>query len=217
MDTPARPTGSGARVERAALCDLLARLGPDQPTMCGGWTTRDLAAHLVVRERRPLTIPGLVLPPFAGYTDRVRRRFARRPFPDLVELLRQPPRWSPARVGWIDQAVNSLELFIHHEDVRRARPDWAPRPLPAGFHRLLWSRVRPYARLRLRRFPAPVVIQALGYGQVRVGHPSGPAVGLTGDPGELAIFLTGRQRVARVALSGPAALTGRLSAARLGL
>ncbi len=40
--------------ERAELCDLFDELGPDAPTLCGDWTTADLAAHLVVRERNPL-------------------------------------------------------------------------------------------------------------------------------------------------------------------
>ncbi|MGH3682284.1 MAG: maleylpyruvate isomerase family mycothiol-dependent enzyme, partial [Natronosporangium sp.] len=73
-----------ARAERLALCDLLTDLGPDQPTLCAGWTTRDLAAHLVARERRPLAAPGLILRPLAGYTERVRQSVARRPFPVLV-------------------------------------------------------------------------------------------------------------------------------------
>jgi hypothetical protein len=36
--------------ERLELCDLLLELGPDAPTLCEGWTTADLAAHLVLRE-----------------------------------------------------------------------------------------------------------------------------------------------------------------------
>ena len=33
-----------SKSERAALADLLEQLGPDQPTCCEGWTTRDLTA-----------------------------------------------------------------------------------------------------------------------------------------------------------------------------
>jgi uncharacterized protein (TIGR03083 family) len=40
-----------AKRERVLFADLLARVGPDEPTLCAGWTTRDLAAHIVVRER----------------------------------------------------------------------------------------------------------------------------------------------------------------------
>ena len=39
--------------ERAALSDDLLRIGPDRPTLCEGWKTRDLLAHLLVRERQP--------------------------------------------------------------------------------------------------------------------------------------------------------------------
>jgi uncharacterized protein (TIGR03085 family) len=203
-----------ARDERAELCDLLTALGPDQPTLCDGWTTRDLAAHLLVRERRPLAASGIALPPLARYAARVQRRLADRPFAELVDLLRRPPRWST--VDRVDRAVNSLEMFIHHEDVRRGQPDWQPRELRPGLARLLWSRMRPYARLRLRRFPATLVVHAPGHGQVRTGR-GGGEVRLTADPGELAVFLTGRQRAARVELAGPPELTTRLADARLGL
>ncbi len=54
-------SNSVARAERAALADLMLEVGPDSPTLCGDWTTRDLAAHLVLRERRP-EAAGLVVP-----------------------------------------------------------------------------------------------------------------------------------------------------------
>ena len=37
--------------ERLALCDLFDELGADAPTLLDGWTARDLAAHIVQRER----------------------------------------------------------------------------------------------------------------------------------------------------------------------
>ena len=42
-----------AELERAALCDTLEAVGPDVPTLCDPWTTAELAAHLVIRDRRP--------------------------------------------------------------------------------------------------------------------------------------------------------------------
>jgi hypothetical protein len=36
-------------VERAQLSDLFDELGPQAPTLLTPWTTRDLAAHLVLR------------------------------------------------------------------------------------------------------------------------------------------------------------------------
>ena len=39
--------------ERAALVRTLRDAGPEAPTLCEGWATKDLVAHMVVRERRP--------------------------------------------------------------------------------------------------------------------------------------------------------------------
>lgn len=50
------------QVERQGLSDLLLELGPDASTLCAGWDTVDLAVHLVVvRERKPLAAPGILL------------------------------------------------------------------------------------------------------------------------------------------------------------
>ena len=49
---------TAASRERAALVTTMRAVGPDAPTLCGDWTTRDLAAHLVLRERRPDAAPG---------------------------------------------------------------------------------------------------------------------------------------------------------------
>ena len=67
---------TAAQRERHALVDTMRAVGPDAPTLCGAWTTRDLAAHLVVREGRPDTTPGIMIPFLAGYTERVRRQAA---------------------------------------------------------------------------------------------------------------------------------------------
>jgi uncharacterized protein (TIGR03085 family) len=205
-----------ARLERAALCDLFEELGPDQPTLCDGWTTRDLAAHLVTRERRPDAAVGIIVGPLSGFTEQVRAAAAKRPYAELVSQLRRPPFWTMAGFGPMDRATNTLEFFIHHEDVLRAQPDWQPRKLDATTARALWHGVSGTARLSLRRFRAAVEITAPGYGTVRAG--SGPAqLTLTGEPGELVLFLSGRQRVARVELTGPEELTAKLRRARLGV
>ena len=53
---------TAAQRERSALVDTLRAVGPDAPTLCDGWKTRDLAAHLVVRERRLDATPGIMVP-----------------------------------------------------------------------------------------------------------------------------------------------------------
>jgi uncharacterized protein (TIGR03085 family) len=150
-----------ARSERRALADLLAVLGPDGATIIEGWSTRDLAAHLVVRDRRPDAGMGIILPPLSAYGERVRRSAAERPYSQLVERVRRAPWWSLVSNPLTDELVNLAEFFIHHEDVRRAQPGWQPRELPADLQAGLWRRVRGgLARLALRRFPATVGVRA---------------------------------------------------------
>ncbi|WBB80048.1 TIGR03085 family metal-binding protein [Micromonospora sp. WMMD882] len=204
-----------ARAERHALADLMLTLGPDAPTLNEGWSTRDLAAHLVVRERRPDAAGGILLPPLRGYAERVRLRLAGQPWAELVAQVRRPPVWSPLSNPLTDELVNTMEFFIHHEDVRRASPDWQPRELSAGLQGALWKRVAPLGRLALRRFPAALLVQAPGHGEFRCGR-GGEPLRVVGPPSELTIFLSGRQRAARAQLDGAAALVERLRAAPLG-
>ena len=203
-----------ARIERDRLADTLLDVGPDAQTLCEGWTAADLAAHLVVRERRPDAAGGIVLKPLAGWTAYVQRRYRDgHRFAELVAMVRHPPRWSPLELPGVDEATNLLEFFVHHEDVRRGQSGWEPRTLDPDFAGALWKRVPGMARLRLRRFPATVAVSAPGYGRVVLGG-GGPAVELRGEPGELILFLFGRQRAARVELNGPADLVAKLRTVR---
>ncbi|GAB3941097.1 TIGR03085 family metal-binding protein [Micromonospora vulcania] len=205
-----------ARAEREALADLLLALGPDAPTINEGWATRDLAAHLVLRERRPDAAGGIMVAPLRGYAERVRRRLADRPYPELVAQVRRPPVWSPVSNPLTDELANTLEFFIHHEDVRRASSGWQPRDLPPGLQAALWKRAAPMARLTLRRFPADLYVKAPGYGKISVGR-GGEPLRVVGAPAELVLFLSGRQRVARVQLDGPVAAARKLRNASLGM
>src|ERR1700716_221246 len=131
-----------AKDERSALCDLFTELGPDQPTLCDGWRTRDLAAHLVLRERRPDAAAGIMIKALAGHTQRVQDSYAARPWPELVELVRSgPPAWWPTAIDAVDEAVNAAEFFVHHEDVRRGQPGWEPRPPDAERDAAMWAAV----------------------------------------------------------------------------
>ena len=205
-----------ARAEREALADLLLALGPDAATINEGWATRDLAAHLVIRERRPDASLGIMLRSLRGYSERVRLAAAAQPYDELVGRVRHAPWWSPLSNPLTDELINLAEFFIHHEDVRRAQPDWRPRELSTGMQAALWQRTRGLGRLGLRRFGASVRVQAPGFGEATLGA-GGERLDLVGDPGELALFFFGRQRVARVQLTGPAALVERLRTARLGV
>ncbi|TMR10001.1 TIGR03085 family protein [Nonomuraea turkmeniaca] len=206
-----------ARGERAALCDLLDRLGPDAPTLCAGWTTYDLAAHLVLRERRPDAMGGIALKPLAGYTASVQNGLkAKHPYPELVGMVRKPGGVY-GLLPFLDEAVNALELFVHHEDVRRAQPSWEPRELSPDLDRLIWKRVSSGARLMLRRSPVGVVLHRLGGGVALGGPRQGARVEVTGTASELLMFCFGRQEHARVELAGDPSAVSRLREAHLGM
>jgi uncharacterized protein (TIGR03085 family) len=207
MPTSAVPVSQS---ERAALADLLEQLGPDQPTCCEGWTTRDLATHLVVRDRRPDTMPGLVLGgPFASWTQRMHERTsAARPYGVLVAEVRSgPPRWLPTAWPVLDRLVNTAEMVIHHEDVRRAQPGWAPRELPRAVHDQLWRTVPVLARgkaaphppggLAVRRSDVPDG----SAGSERRLRGGTPTTTVTGTPLELLLWVSGRPVVACVDLT----------------
>ncbi|MEU8002723.1 TIGR03085 family metal-binding protein [Catellatospora sp. NPDC049111] len=206
-----------AFAERLALADLMAEVGPDAPTLCGDWTVRDLLAHLLLRERRFDAAPGILIKRLAGRTAAVQQRIAARDFDTLLAELRRPPRWSPAGFGPLDELINLTEMFVHHEDVRRAAAGWAPRKLEPGLSEALWGQVRRRAPLLLRRYPVQVRVISPGHGTVTTGRAGTQPLNLTGTPSELLMFLTGRQGHARASLDGPPELTSRLRGARLGI
>lgn len=221
-----------ATAERAALCDLLDQLGPTAPTLCEGWDTQDLAAHLVAREGRLDHGPGLLFRPLAGYTERVRRSVRATPYPRLLARLRSgPPPFSPFRLPGVDENANALEMFVHHEDVRRAQPGWQRRVLDAETADTLWRRLRGGARLMARHSPVGLLLARSGDGTAGAGvagdadagvtttvvaKNAAPSVRVTGEPAELCLYLFGRREVAEVALSGDEAAIATLRAHSFG-
>ncbi|RKS74468.1 uncharacterized protein (TIGR03085 family) [Actinomadura pelletieri DSM 43383] len=192
------------RRERRLLADALAQAGPDAATLCSGWTARDLAAHLIVREGRPDAAPGILLSPLAFYTERVRRRTARGvPFDRLVERFRQgPPKFSPYALPGVDKNANGVEFFVHHEDVLRARPDWERREISPELEELLWRRIK-IARFVLRKVHVRVTLVQPDGRDLRVSGRGPDTVRVHGPVGELVLWALGRRAVADVRLTGP--------------
>ena len=208
-----------ARHERHELADLLAAVGPDAPTLDKGWATRDLAAHLVIRERRPDAAIGIVVRPLAGHSEKVRRQVAAGAWGDLVDLVRTgPPRWSPAALEPIDRLANTVEFFVHHEDVRRAADGWAPRPVDGDLEHELWRRLKLMSRVLVRKAPVGLVLQRTSGDEVSAKKPAadGVSVTVTGPASELLLFAYGRQAHARVEITGPDDAAARLLEASLG-
>ncbi|MBQ1087750.1 MULTISPECIES: TIGR03085 family metal-binding protein [Streptomyces] len=191
-----------AQRERLLLADLLETAGPEAPTLCEGWQTRDLAAHVVVRERRPDAAGGILIKQLAPRLEKVMEEFAAKPYEELIQLIRTgPPRFSPFALKQLDEASNTIEYYVHTEDVRRAQPDWTPRELDPVFQDALWSRLERSARLMGRSAPTGLVLRRPD-GQTAVAHRGAPVVTVTGEPSELLLFLYGRQSAAKVELDG---------------
>ncbi|TJZ51010.1 TIGR03085 family protein [Streptomyces piniterrae] len=206
-----------AKRERLLLADLLESAGPDAPTLCENWTTRQLAAHVVVRERRADAAGGLVIKPLAARLERVQAEFAAKPYEELLQLIRTgPPGMSPFAFKQIDEASNTVEFYVHAEDVRRAQPDWTPRELDPVFADALWKRLEKAARLLGRKSPVGLVLRRPD-GQTAVAHRGTPVVTATGEPGELTMFAFGRQEAADVELDGDKEAVARLLEAKLGV
>src|SRR5688500_48871 len=143
-----------ARRERHELCDQALVLGEDAPTLCGDWTAKDLVVHLLVRENNPLGSAGLVIGPLSGLTERALARLGKRDFAVLVEKLRDPGL-TPYAVRPVEVVANTLEYFVHHEDLRRAQSDWQPRELDPADEDAIWRAVRLGGRTLARSVTVP--------------------------------------------------------------
>lgn len=185
-----------ARDERKALVDLMTELGPDAPTLCDPWRTLDLAAHLAIRERRPDTAPGIVVPVFAKWTGKVQEDYTHKAWSELLELVRTPPFW----IKPIDDLMNTAEYFVHHEDVRRAQAGWEPRPYDARREATLWKVLPLTARMTYKSSPVGVTLVRPD-GEHVVAKQGANGVVITGEVPELVMLAFGRDQV-RVEYSG---------------
>ena len=207
---------SFARRERLQLCDLLDEVGEAAPTLCGGWTTKDLVVHLLVRERSLLGSPGILVRQLQPLTDMVSGRVARADYALLVDQLRRP-LLSWAAIPAVDAVANAAEFFVHHEDVRRAQPEWAPRILDADDQRALWRIVSHGGKALVRPARVPVVaVDSLSGRRTTLRPGADPAV-VSGPPAELVLFLYGRQRVVDLEFDGPEEHVTALRSASMGV
>ncbi|OIJ25972.1 TIGR03085 family metal-binding protein [Nocardioides luteus] len=204
---------SFARAERIALCDTAVSLGPAAPTLCEGWQVKDLLVHLLVRERRPWAAAGIVLPPLAPVLRKAEAAYAVQPLEALAARLRDP-KGTPFALGPIEKAVNTVEFFVHHEDLRRAQPSWEPRTLPAAAERDLWRTLKLLGKGLVRSAGTPVVVSnGTDTSTLRAGE---EPVTVTGPVGELLLFCFGRHQVRGLTFDGPAERITQLENASLG-
>ena len=205
---------TNAQDERAALAALLDETGPDGPTLCEGWQTRDLAAHLVLRERRPDAAVGMMGGPLAGYTARVQQQYLDRyPYPELIAMfqvraaaavaVRDPRRGRGGQHRGVLRAPRGR--------ARAAAADWTERELPArpvrGAVEAAEGRAAVPARRADRDRAGP---RADGKRDLIVAEDRGAElVTVTGTPAELTLWSMGRVSAAQRDAGRPARTPSR--------
>lgn len=205
-----------SKTERQALCDLALQVGPDAPTLCEGWDVKDLVVHLLVRERSLIGAPGILVKPLAGVTEWVSERVAKDPFDTLVERLRRPMlTW--AAIPFIDAAANAAEYFVHHEDIRRAQPDWEPRQMDAHANDVLWKLASSAGKLMARKAKCPLVLERSDTAETATLLKGDDVATVRGLPSELVLFLYGRKAVRDVEIDGSDAAVAKVRGASFGI
>jgi len=178
--------------ERAAMSDLFDEVGPEAATLCEGWTTRDLLAHLLVRERRPDAAGGILIPALAKRTEKVQKQIAQKPYADMIEQFRGgPPLWSPWALPVLGDKANLGEFYVHHEDIRRGQPDWQPREDDGKRDDALWKLLKLMGRVLYRRSPVGVVLRSANRPDI-VANKDASGVVVVGLPGEIVLHGFGR-------------------------
>ncbi len=152
--------------ERTGICDLFVELGPDAPTLCEGWKTADLAAHLVLREH------------FHRWPDAKLAAEKAKGFPATVARLRAGAPAFPWRIPRLRNVLLGLEYFIHHEDVRRANGR-EPRPEMADLEAVSW-RMTGYSAKRIAKRIRPYGLELVRPDGAKKRFGSGQMATLTG-------------------------------------
>jgi uncharacterized protein (TIGR03085 family) len=205
-----------AQSERAALADLFVTLGPDQPTLCEGWDAEDLLIHLLVRERSPLGAVGSQVSPLKSFTEKATADYAKKPWTELIEEYRSgPPAWNPFGWGKLDEITNGGEMFIHHEDARRGQVGWQPRvydtQTAAALDKMADAGI---SKMALRKSAVGVVAQLpTRTVTLKAGD---PVVTVTGEPGEVVLWVAGRDAV-QLEFTGDEAAIETLSKVKRGV
>ncbi|MGH9138795.1 MAG: TIGR03085 family metal-binding protein [Acidimicrobiales bacterium] len=207
--------------ERTQLCLRFEEFGPDAPTLCEGWTTFDLAAHLVVRERNPLAAPGAALGdrvrPAAAVTEWAMEREKARGYAKVVERVRTGPPPGLFALPGLGERMNFIEYLVHHEDVRRAN-GMAPRFDVDDVQDRAWRYLGPAARLLIRGVPKGVGLELVRpTGEVRRVRRGERTASVTGEPVELVLWTYGRRAAAQITIDGDHEAVAGLEHARFGI
>ncbi|OBH19974.1 maleylpyruvate isomerase family mycothiol-dependent enzyme [Mycobacterium sp. E3247] len=200
---------SMARAERADLADFLATLTPQQwdaPSLCAGWTVKDVVAHMISYEE--LGTLGLLERFAKGRIVRANQvgvdEFAHLSAQQLLDYLctHLQPRGLTAGFGGMIALVDGT---IHHQDIRRALG--RPRAVPADRLERVLALVPGNPRLGAGRR-----IRGLRLRATDVDWEHGRGSEVTGPGEALLMAMTGRTAaLADLAGSGLQTLAARLA------
>ncbi len=183
-----------ARAERADLADFLASLTPqdwEAPSLCTGWTVKDVVAHMISYEE--LGTLGLLKRFAKGWIVRANQvgvdEFAALSPHQLLEFLggHLQPRGLTAGFGGMIALVDGT---IHHQDIRRSLG--RPRSVPADrLERVLGlvpgnPRLGAGRRIRGLRLRATDIDWAHGRGPEVIGRGEALLMAMAGRPAALA-------------------------------
>ncbi|ALE05610.1 hypothetical protein AL755_09145 [Arthrobacter sp. ERGS1:01] len=192
---------------REVLAETLLAAGPGAATLCAGWRTQELAAHLYLREHSAKVGLGLVVKPWNKVSEKATARLAAEAstpesFADLVQKFRNgPPKLSPMALRAVDHSANLVEFFVHTEDIRRATDRWAPRALDLEYSEALWAELVKRAAILYRGVDLGVVLVSPA-GPRHVAKRAPVSVAIIGEPGELLMHANGRTGQALVSFEG---------------
>jgi hypothetical protein len=104
---------------------------------------------------------------------------------------------------------------VHHEDVRRANGE-GPRVLDDDMDAILWRMLGFAARMSKKAVKGAALTLRTPDGRERGVSTDGIAVVMTGPPGELTLYMSGRKEAADVTLDGDATGIAIVHAANFG-
>ncbi|MCQ1949979.1 MULTISPECIES: TIGR03085 family metal-binding protein [Arthrobacter] len=207
---------------REVLAETLLAAGPNAPTLCEGWQTKELAAHLYLREHRMSAALGAFIKPLAARADKALEETAQKAsttesYAKLVRAFRAgPPRLSPMHLKAVDNSANLSEYFVHTEDIRRASDRWAPRALDSDYSDALWAELIKRAAILYRGVDLGIVLVRPD-GPRHVAKRAPVSVAIVGEPCELLLHAHGRTGHALVMYEGQPDAVALLESAEIGL
>ncbi|MBG0740691.1 TIGR03085 family protein [Paeniglutamicibacter antarcticus] len=207
---------------REVLAETLLAAGPGATTLCAGWRTQELAAHLYLRERHAGVGLGVLIKALNRASDKATAKLAERSgtveaYSRLVAEFRAgPPKLSPLKIKAVEESSNLIEYFVHTEDVRRATDRWAPRALDRAYSEALWDELVKRAAILYRGVDLGIVLVRPS-GPRHVAKRAAVSVAIVGEPGELLMHAHGRTGHALVTFEGQPDAVALLQTAEVGL